>query len=169
MVFLAYPKLEAVAHAGESLLCRLRDRELEWQPKITSGLLALSDAMRKILGHIEMTGAEANDDHATLIDLLVRLKDPEGRPLLASSSVKPRWSSTRRRSRVTDEKAGREFGWPLRRDADAIPELKETWHGSERPGKERLTSRMWPRRAATGMLAMFLVETSGSMWDCWTS
>src|SRR5208337_4136847 len=34
--FLAYPKLEAVAHAGEGLLCRLRDGELEWRPAITS-------------------------------------------------------------------------------------------------------------------------------------
>ena len=43
--FLAYPRLEAVAHSGEGLLCRLRDGELEWRPPITSGLLALSDAM----------------------------------------------------------------------------------------------------------------------------
>src|SRR5271166_1612445 len=51
--FLAYPKLEAVAHAGESLLCLLRDGEILWRPAITSGLLALSDAMRKLLARIE--------------------------------------------------------------------------------------------------------------------
>ena len=36
--FLAYPRLEAVAHSGEGLLCRLRDGELEWRPPITSAV-----------------------------------------------------------------------------------------------------------------------------------
>ncbi len=72
--FLAYPKLEAVAHAGEGLLCRLRDGELEWRPAITSGLLALSDAMRKIMGHIEDNGTEGGEDHTSLIDQLIGLQ-----------------------------------------------------------------------------------------------
>ena len=72
--FLAYPKLEAVAHSGEGLLCRLRDGELEWSPAITSGLLALSDAMRKIMGHIEKNGTEGGENHTSLIDQLMGLQ-----------------------------------------------------------------------------------------------
>jgi two-component system chemotaxis sensor kinase CheA len=83
--FLAYPRLEAVAHSGEGLLCRLRDGELEWRPPITSALLALSDAMRKILAQIDATGSEGVDDHSRLIDLLVRLKDSDS----ASSAAEP--------------------------------------------------------------------------------
>ena len=73
--FLACPKLEAVAHAGESLLCRLRDGELRWRPDITSAMLALADAMRELLASIEAIGAEGEAVHAELIRRLVALQE----------------------------------------------------------------------------------------------
>src|SRR5271157_4506838 len=72
--FLAYPKLEAVAHASEGLLCRLRDGELEWRPTITSALLVRSDAMRTIIGDTEETGTERGADTTILIDQLTTLQ-----------------------------------------------------------------------------------------------
>jgi chemotaxis protein histidine kinase CheA len=75
--FLAYPKLEAVAHAGESLLCLLRDDEIPWRPAITSGLLALSDAMRKLLATIETEGSEGSEEYSALIAQLVALQAGE--------------------------------------------------------------------------------------------
>src|SRR5258708_11272839 len=66
--FLAFPKLEAVAHAGESLLSQLREGKLLLNADITSGLLALVDAVRRILANIEGTGQEGEGDYGQLID-----------------------------------------------------------------------------------------------------
>src|SRR5947207_15978263 len=47
--FLGFAKLEKVAHAGESLLSRLCDGKLSLNAEITSGLLAMVDAVRQML------------------------------------------------------------------------------------------------------------------------
>src|SRR5208282_1289216 len=47
--FLGFNKLEAVAHVGENLLSRLRDRQLTLTPQITTSLLSLVDAVRQML------------------------------------------------------------------------------------------------------------------------
>src|ERR1700682_3237204 len=47
--FLGLEKLGAVAHAGESLLSRLRERLIVFNPAITSVLLALVDTVRQML------------------------------------------------------------------------------------------------------------------------
>ncbi|MGZ6737695.1 MAG: Hpt domain-containing protein, partial [Nocardioides sp.] len=51
--FLGFSKLEAVAHVGESLLSKLRDRELQLDAAITSALLQMVDAVRGMLTSIE--------------------------------------------------------------------------------------------------------------------
>ena len=43
--FLGYSRLESVTHRGESLLSLLRDGHLVLTPEITSGLLAMVDAV----------------------------------------------------------------------------------------------------------------------------
>ena len=73
--FLAYPKLEGVASAGEGLLCRLREGEIDWRPEITSALLSLSDAMRRILGQIEKSGTEGDEKYIQLTELLTGLQN----------------------------------------------------------------------------------------------
>ena len=72
--FLAYSHLESVAHAGENLLSRLRDGVLALSPSITSGLLAMVDALRTMLASIEKTGSDGDTDYAPLIDILTRLQ-----------------------------------------------------------------------------------------------
>src|SRR5271154_1722879 len=54
--FLGFSKLEAVAHVGENLLSRLRDRQLTLNPEITTALLSMVDAVRQMLRQIETTG-----------------------------------------------------------------------------------------------------------------
>jgi two-component system, chemotaxis family, sensor kinase CheA len=73
--FLAFPKLEAVAHAGESLLCQLRDGQLLLNAEITSALLALVDAARRILKNIENARQEGKDDYDSVIALVAQLRD----------------------------------------------------------------------------------------------
>ena len=47
--FLEFSRLESVAHAGENLLSNLRDGRLLLNADITSGLLAMVDAVRQML------------------------------------------------------------------------------------------------------------------------
>lgn len=70
--FLGLSKLGAVAHAGESLLSRLRDRSLVFNPAVTSVLLALVDAIRQMLSSIETTRVEGEVDYTSLIDDLAQ-------------------------------------------------------------------------------------------------
>jgi two-component system chemotaxis sensor kinase CheA len=71
--FLAFNKLEAVAHVGESLLARLRDGVLKLCPEITTALLAMVDAVRQMLGSIEAQGNEGERNDGELIATLNRL------------------------------------------------------------------------------------------------
>jgi two-component system chemotaxis sensor kinase CheA len=76
--FLGFGRLESVAHVGESLLSRLRDGRLELNAEITSALLAMVDAVRRMLGSIEGTGEDGEEDHSVLIARLNRLQSALG-------------------------------------------------------------------------------------------
>lgn len=73
--FLGYGKLEAIAHVGENLLSKLRDGALRLTPEMADALLALSDAVRAILGEIERTGDEGDGDYGALKATLTRLNE----------------------------------------------------------------------------------------------
>ena len=73
--FFPLPRLGAIAHAGESLLVRLRGGSITWRAEVTSAFLALVDAVRRDLARIESTGSEVDEDHAPLIRRLDRLHD----------------------------------------------------------------------------------------------
>jgi two-component system, chemotaxis family, sensor kinase CheA len=76
--FLAFGKLESVAHAGESLLSLLRDGAIGLTPERTTALLSLVDAVRQMLGSIERSGNEGERDDGELVETLKRLqKDAE--------------------------------------------------------------------------------------------
>jgi chemotaxis protein histidine kinase CheA len=75
--FLAFNRLEALTHAGESLLARLRDGMLALTPEITSALLAMVDAVRQMLKSIEETGKEGERQDRELISRLTILLEPK--------------------------------------------------------------------------------------------
>src|SRR3712207_8888055 len=58
--FLAFSRLETLAHAGESLLSRLRDGVQPVTPETITTLLATIDGVRALLASIEETGAEGD-------------------------------------------------------------------------------------------------------------
>jgi two-component system, chemotaxis family, sensor kinase CheA len=86
--FLGFGKLEKVAHVGESLLSRLRDGKLSLNPEITSGLLAMVDAIRTMLGKIQETDQDGEENYEELIDLLNRLQNP-GQEAAPKATAKP--------------------------------------------------------------------------------
>src|SRR3984885_4288493 len=73
--FLGFSKLEKVAHVGESLLSRLRDGKLTLTPEFTSGLLAMVDAIRTMLGEIQSTEQDGNETYPDLIESLTKLQN----------------------------------------------------------------------------------------------
>ncbi|MGO8720127.1 MAG: chemotaxis protein CheW [Acidobacteriaceae bacterium] len=85
--FLGFSKLESVAHAGESLLSRLREGVLVLSPSITSGLLAMVDAVRTMLTAIETTGSDGDKDYGALIEILTQLQTPATFNEMPSSSL----------------------------------------------------------------------------------
>ena len=88
--FLAFQKLEAVAHAGESLLAHLRDGTLSLRPEITTDLLAMIDAVRTILTNIDRSGSEGDANYADLIARLQAFEateKPDGKPSPAAELV----------------------------------------------------------------------------------
>jgi len=68
--FLALPRLESVAHVGENVLSRLRDGALRFNREVADTLLALVDALRRMLTAIEATGQEPADDWSHVTDRL---------------------------------------------------------------------------------------------------
>lgn len=73
--FLGFNKLEKVSHVGENLLSKLRDGELTLNPEITTGLLSMVDAIRKMMLVIEKTESDGDEEYTSLIELLTRLCD----------------------------------------------------------------------------------------------
>ena len=65
--FLGFPRLQGLAHSGETLLGKLRDGSLELNEAMTTSLLHMVDEIRAALGRIETTGKEGTADHAALI------------------------------------------------------------------------------------------------------
>jgi len=56
--FLAFNKLEAVAHVGENLLAKLRDGVMTMTPGVADVLLQMVDTVRALLTQIEVDGTE---------------------------------------------------------------------------------------------------------------
>ncbi|CCH90892.1 Chemotaxis protein histidine kinase [Modestobacter italicus] len=68
--FLAFNRLEEVAHVGENLLSRLRDGALELNPRRTDALLQMVDTIRALLAAIEASGGEGTVEVAGTVLLI---------------------------------------------------------------------------------------------------
>ena len=71
-------------------------------PRSRRRILALSDAMRKIMGHIEENGTEGGEDHTILIDQLMALQglqDQSSEPAASTAPAEERnWPAESRQS-----------------------------------------------------------------------
>ena len=74
--FLAFHQLEAVTHAGENLLARIRDGRLELDADRANVLLEMVDVVRGLLGEIEASGAEGEHDHSALVARITASMEP---------------------------------------------------------------------------------------------
>ena len=72
--FLGFANLEKVSHAGESLLSLLREGKLSLTAEVTSGLLAMVDAVRHMLAEIQASQRDGDSDYPELREKLKRLQ-----------------------------------------------------------------------------------------------
>ena len=70
--FLGLPRLEKVAHAGEDVLGKFRDGEIQVNPAAVTLILRCIDKIRGIVEHIEKRGTEPAGDDSELIAALRR-------------------------------------------------------------------------------------------------
>jgi two-component system chemotaxis sensor kinase CheA len=101
--FLGFSRLEALSHAGESLLGLLRERELTVNPPIISGLLTLLDRLRGILRSIETSGGEgeSQQEDSAMIAQLEALQQPQAaamEPELVAAAAAPAAPARKRRA-----------------------------------------------------------------------
>ena len=68
--FLALDQIEAVAHAGETLLSRVRSGAIAINPVIANALLAFVDYTTEALNALELTGVEPPADYLALVSTL---------------------------------------------------------------------------------------------------
>ena len=80
---LGYEKLVGVAHAGESLLSRMRDGSLVLSPEIATALLNMADVLRRMLEQIAASGGEGEADCSSVIaglNAVMGAKNPQPAP-----------------------------------------------------------------------------------------
>jgi len=75
--FLAFSKLESVAHVGENLLARLRDGQLVMTPTTTDVLLRMVDTIRALLASIEASHSEGPVEVAEVVAAIRAVLDGE--------------------------------------------------------------------------------------------
>src|SRR3954470_18542578 len=82
--FLSLSRLESVAHAGENVLGKVRDGELDVTPQAVSLILECLDAIRTLMGDLEATGAEPAGDDSDLIKRLNAFAEGGASPAAAA-------------------------------------------------------------------------------------
>ena len=90
--FMGLVKLQAVAHAAESLLSRLRAGDFLFNPAIATALLKVVDVIREMLASIESTGEEGTGDYSALLAEVDWLRESGGvstRTALPQDTMQP--------------------------------------------------------------------------------
>ena len=82
--FLGLPRLEALAHAAETLMGRFRDGLPATSASVTLILLTL-DRLKAILADLEATGTEPAGSDDDLISALERMAEGSGAPMPAAA------------------------------------------------------------------------------------
>ena len=85
--FLGLPRLQFVAHAGETLLGKFRDGALVATPDQVQLVLESIDRIKEIIADIEATGAESEGDDSALIGALERASEGQDVPAAAPVPV----------------------------------------------------------------------------------
>ncbi len=88
--FLGLPRLEGVAHAGETLLGKFRDHAIEVTPDLVTLTLRCVDRIKEIVAGLGETGVEPDgDDSALLADLHAAAEGKAAAPVAPPQPLRP--------------------------------------------------------------------------------
>jgi two-component system chemotaxis sensor kinase CheA len=139
--FLGLPRLESVAHAGENVLGKFRDGELEVTPEAVTLILKCLDCVRDLLGKLEETGSEPEGDDQELIDDLNAYAEGGG------AKAKPAAAPAAAAPAAGGAAAVNEFGAPVA--AELLAEVEAaTSQGIKAASQEQLEAELAAERAA---------------------
>jgi len=142
--FLGLPRLEAVAHAGETVLGRFRDGSLTVTEGAVSVILEAIDQIKELLAHLEAEEVEPDGNDDPLIDRLRLAAEGElgGAPAAASEQeVAPKQESAE--NGTSDGSSGtaepelevQELERPLRPGEVSLDELEAAFLAAEGPAE----------------------------------
>ncbi len=84
--FLGLPRLESVAHAGENVLGKIRDNEIEVSPGAISIVLSCLDRIKSIMDHLAEHGEEPEGEDSELINALNAFAEGRSADIPAASA-----------------------------------------------------------------------------------
>jgi len=95
--FLGFEHLGGVAHAGEDLLCAIREGSVQWTRPVTDVLLQVLDALRAIMAEAARTEKDGDNGYPALVAALRSLAspaaaaaaEPAGKPASAAPPAPP--------------------------------------------------------------------------------
>ena len=141
--FLGLPRLEKVAHAGEDVLGKFRDGDLEVTPDAVTLVLKTIDSIRDSLAGLEETGSEPEGDDSELIELLRQMAGGELSaapakidPIIQNDTPEPAPEPEASSGPVLNEQ-----GFPVA--AELLDEVAQaTSEGVKAPSEEELAAEM---------------------------
>ena len=149
--FLGFSKLEKVAHAGESLLSRLRDGKISLAPELTTGLLSMVDAIRTMLDAIQSTEQDGKESYPALIETLKRLQQaaPEtgAKPVPPSEPLKKTGPETGKAEKTSakEQEKGPAENVASSQPGPAVPVMPDQAESEHRqPGESAASSGLPP-------------------------
>ncbi len=113
--FLGLPRLESVAHAGEDVLGKFRDGELEVTPEAVTLILKCIDGIRDLMTELEENGTEPEGDDSELIAELRAMASGEAAPTAEAAAAVA--------AAADEAPSANEFGAPVA--AELLAEVEE--------------------------------------------
>ena len=148
--FLGLPRLESVAHAGENVLDKYRDKALSVTPEGVSLVLKCIDTIRGLVEELAETAAEPEGNDAELIAQLNALAGGEGAP---SPKVDAMTSENAAPTPTTSDQ-----GFPVA--AELLAEYEEVSGGGEADEAPATSTEGFP--VAAELLAEYEEVTGGA-------
>lgn len=131
--FLGLPRLEMVAHRGENVLGRFRDKDLEVKPEFVTLILEAFDRIKEIVTGIEETGSEPEGDDT---ELMAKLDAVYETGELPSGDAAPAAAAEEVAEAVADESFDIDDYEPIRADSYVESSSDEETADAEAVGAE---------------------------------
>lgn len=148
--FLGLNRLQTVAHAGENVLGKLRDGDLEVTPEIVTLVLTCLDRISELVSALEQASEEPEGDDSDLIARLEAACSGETVQLAAEATV------TQEAVAAPEEEAKEEAGQPAQEEEDKVEE--EPAEARQSPGRATDRARTEKATAQSIRVSVPLLE-----------